>query len=816
MSVLEQIIELLSQTPGNLVYHLVVLLAMQATLGIAAWQWRRDLRRRRDSRRDWRHTPADSFAQRLTLAAAGMILGRIAVMVAALYTSGSQVMVTAILPPLEHFADALIVILLIWALGPQLPRLPRLNQVILVIVLLFSGIMYLFLAQNWYGAVLNNAAVASYNLSSQAIIWSAFQLALLTPGLLLLLVVRRRDWLLRATILLIMAAAHGLRLINFPETAAVSTDIAYWTRLGNLLALPLVAALAYRHSLAELLQTQHYLRPSSEQLAHFLQLSRQVIKSLDLNHVLQDAVTMATEMTPANYAALAIINQDDNDRLRLVTSQPQADEQAQWGLSLSDWPALRLALQQKHHIQLTPIGLGARQLHELSRELSIPETSSLLIEPLHHQEQELGVLILADLSQTNGWQATDKALVPFIAGYIAQAIANSQQYEQARRAEAPFSATETAADEPVSGRLLALEKKNEAAQARIETLLARLSQTEAQLLTAQEKLNQRLGSDDESFELPYTAEQLGLLENENAALRESLREAEEAMAMVSASEGGLSTEWVMLALTRYSGELEEAQTRIQELEQRLADWEQVEAEKQLSHLVEELRTPLTSIAGYTDLLLSQTLGTLVPKQSNVLRRIEVNVEQTETLLSQMMHLLSAQAEPLRANSEPVNLQEMVETAVTTLVPSLRSKGVRLCLETGVSLAVVRANRNALHQITLHLLRFACHSSPNNGRITIQTRTSQLPADEVGENGPTDFLQLTVSETGEPLPFEERLRLFQTPQSKNGRHPDQLADLYQARSLIAAHGGRIWVESLPGAGNVLSALLPIGVEPPATE
>jgi len=775
---------------------------MQATLGIAAWQWRR--------------TPADKFAQRLTLAAAGMILGRISMMVAALFTSGSQTMVTAALPPLEHFVDALTVILLIWALAPQLARLPRLNHVLLVIVLLFGSVMYLFLAQNWYSAVLNDAAVASYNLSSQAIIWSVFQLALLVPGLLIVLAVRRRDWLLRAIILFILAAAHGLRLINYPETAAISTDIAYWTRLGNLLALPLLAALAYRHNLAELLQTQRYQRSPSEQLAHFLQLSRRVINSLDLNRTLNEAVSLATEMTPANFAALAIINQDDKDRLRLVTSQPQADEQAQWGLSLSDWPALRLALQQKHHIHLTPVGIGARQLHELSRELSIPEASSLLIEPLHYQEQELGVLILANLDETGGWSSSDKALVPFIAGYIAQAIANSRQYEQAGQAVPPLDMVETEDGQPVSGRLLDLEKKDEAAQARIETLLARLSQTEAQLLTAQEKLNQLSGSDDKSFEPPYTAEQIALLENENAALRESLREAEEAMAMVSASEGGLSTEWVMLALTRYSGELEEAQTRIQELEQRLADWEQVETEKQLSHLVEDLRTPLTSVAGYTDLLLSQTLGTLVPKQTNVLRRIEANVEQTETLLSQMMHLLSAQAEPLRINSEPVNLQEMVETAVTTLVPSLRSKGIRLYMETGISPATVRANRNALHQITLHLLRYACHSSPSNGRITVQTRTSQLPADDAGENGPTDFLQLTVSETGEPLPFEERLRLFRTPQSKNGRNPDQLTDLYQARSLIAAHGGRIWVESLPDAGNILSALLPVTMEPPATE
>jgi signal transduction histidine kinase len=800
MSFLQQIIELLSQTPGNIIYHLVILLAMQATLGVAAWQWRRN--------------PEDSLAQRLTWAAAGMIIGRLTIMIAALLTNGGQLAATAVLPPLEHFVDALTAVFLIWALAPRLPQLPRLNDIVLLILLLFSGVIYLFMAQNWYTAVMNGTAVASYNLSQQAVIWSIYQLALLSLGLALVVVGQRRDWLLRGIILFILAAAHLLRLANYPETAVAATDIAYWTRLGNLLALPLLAAFAYRHNLAELLGIQGRQRPSAEQLAHYLQLSRQVIDSPDTNNALRDAAALAVQITPADFAALAVITPEDKDRLRLVSSQPQENGRAHWGLVLSDWPALRLAMQRRHSVELTPTGIGARQLHELCRELAIPEAASLLIEPLLNNNRELGALILANLSGNSGWRAADKALVPYLAGYIAQAISNIQQYQQALIAASPLDEAEISEGEPITGRLIALEKENEAAQTRIETLLARLDQTEDQLFTAQEQLQRQSAGE------AAPSDQTALLEGEIATLRESLIEAEEAMAMASASEGGLSAEWVMLALTRYSGELEEAQARIQELERKVAEWEQAETEEQITYLAQELRTPLTSIAGYTDLLLSETMGVLGAKQTSVLRRIEANVEQTETLVGEIMGLLTAQEEPLRVDTEAVDIREMLETAVTTLAPTLRDKGLRLYLQAGMPTLPIVANRNALHQILLYLLRYACQSSPSNGRITVQAQANQLAHENGGANeGPTDFLQVTVSESGQTIPFEDRLQLFKASQRQNGQtkeYPERLADLHLARSLIAAHGGRIWVESRPDGGNVLSALLPVTPHPVESE
>jgi signal transduction histidine kinase len=67
----------------------------------------------------------------------------------------------------------------------------------------------------------------------------------------------------------------------------------------------------------------------------------------------------------------------------------------------------------------------------------------------------------------------------------------------------------------------------------------------------------------------------------------------------------------MLAITRYSGEIEEAQARIQLLESKLTQQEDSETRSLIVSLAQELRTPLTSLAGYTDLLLNESMGILI-------------------------------------------------------------------------------------------------------------------------------------------------------------------------------------------------------------
>lgn len=837
MSFVQQLVQLLTESPGSIVYHLITLMAMQAVLGIALWQWRRNR--------------ADTFGRRLTWAAGGVLLSRLVILGAVLLSNNDSVAAPAILPPLEQAVHAATAVLLVWALAPHMAHLPRLGDVMLAIILIFTGVMYAFFAQDWFLRLSEGAPAGSYNDTQQATVWGIFQLAILVTGLILVVVGRPRDWWLRSFTLLLLFLAHLAHFWDLPVTVA-ATDIAYWVRLGNLMAFPLVAVLAYRHNLAELLAAQLSSRPPAEQLAGYLSLSRDLISSLDVDRTLRAAVDVVADMVPAPLVALATRSLDDANHLRLMTSRSSAsrssaknEEAPNWSLALADWPSFRLAMQQRQSVELTPNGLGARQLHDLYRELGVEELGALMVTPLTAGQSDLGVLLLAAEKGRERWPAPDKALIPFVAAYVAQAIHNTQTHQQLLRHTSLAAATESGAALAVnSGRSLTIEREREEALAEVETVNARLDQTRILLLAEQQRARDLAASLAEIHQAT-TDERIILLEDEVATLREALLEAEEAMALASAGEGGLTPEWVMLAITRYSGELEEAQARIQQLEQEWARRNLEEYHEVLLSLVQELRTPLTSIGAYATLLLAETMGLLGAKQVSVLRRVEANINHMDILLDQIIQLITSANRPLPSATEAVDVREIIETAVSNGIiqggiPQFREKGLRLALDLANSLPPSPAGRDALYQMLIHLVRYACLIAPFNGALLLTASADAIEERSLEETvAEFRFLLLALTITGPAAPSQETGHQGKAaPQahssngngaetSGGGRQPAPAEatpsveigeSLATIRSLVAAHGGRVWIEGQPAPSSVagqrctISLLLPLPTTP----
>jgi two-component system phosphate regulon sensor histidine kinase PhoR len=302
-----------------------------------------------------------------------------------------------------------------------------------------------------------------------------------------------------------------------------------------------------------------------------------------------------------------------------------------------------------------------------------------------------------------------------------------------------------------------------------------------------------------------------------ATLRESLFEAEEAMALASAGEGGLSTEWVMMTITRYSGQLEEAQARITRLEADLAKRDRGTADEMLVSLIQELRTPMTSIAGFTDLMLGETLGILGVKQRDFLQRIQANTERMGSLLEQILQLTAVQEPKATPEDELVNVREALETAVNGVVSHLRDKDLQLDLDIDQDLPALPVSRTVLHQIFSNLLSNACLASGKNGRI-VATAHAESIADSKS-SGPEiiRFIQINISDSGSGIRQEDLPRVFnpiyEAERPLIAGLGDTGAGLSMAYELTNTHGGRLWVESQPGMGSTFSLLFPITQEPP---
>jgi signal transduction histidine kinase len=802
MSLLQQAIQLLSEPPGNIVYHLVTLLTLQAVFAIARSHWQRD--------------PTDRMAQRMAWAAGIIFLARIAFLLAGTVLGNDPAAASSLLPPLEQAVNTLTAVLIVWALARHSTRIPRLNDVLLQIVVLIIGIMTIFFVQEWQDPALHSF---SYNSSRQATIWGIVQLLILSVGILLTLGTRQLRRSLNPIVVGILLLAHLANFWNYPEILPTDTEIAYWIRLGHLVAFPLWAALAYRRSLNPLLIASQANQPSTEQLRQSLQLSTEVIKATDNNReTIRQAIRMVAKLVDASFVGIALFDEQNRDHMRLYSNQIESEKErlSNWAINVPDWPAFRLAVEQRQRVQLMPNGLGARQLHDWYEEIGIAPLGAMLIQPPSLVDSSMGLLLLAGPDAYNQWSERDKALAEVLADFTAQVLEGRLPPVPEMRQDYPASTASVPEGEGTTP-LEALDDDEHIQQlAELETTRIQLQRAEQQAAAADRRARD-LAAIVEELELRNQDDLISSLQAEVEALRESLFEAEGAMAIAAAGESKFDIDWVMRTITRYSGDLDKAQALVQSLEKELEYWEQGSGNQLLASLAQELRTPMTSISGYADLLLSERIGTLGTTQNQLLQRIGANAEKMKALLEQVVHVATTRqrSDQQRKTQELVNVQEVVENAVSTIITQLREKNLRLDLDIEDDLPKLYINRNSLSQIVSNLLDNACRSVTDDGHVSVGVHACTLSG--AGNNGQVvdiKFLELTVSDSGGGISEEDRRYVFD-PQYR-ADNPliaglgDTAAGLAMARTLTEVNGGRIWIDSHTGLGSTFSTLFLLAV------
>lgn len=797
MSLLSQIITLLTDPPGSVVYHLLTLFALQTVVAIA---W--GLRRRE---------PENRLAWRLFWAAGLIFLARLSWLVVSLLLSSTPPLFNTWLPLLEQANHTVTAVLLAWCLVPAPTRWPRAGNLLAGLAVILVSVMTLFFAQTWQADV---AAGAIYPTTAQAAIWTIFQIVVLAAGLALTLANRRYPPLHTIILALLLAAhlAQGWLLLN-PDSVWLEggSHIPFWIRLGQLIVFPLWAALAYRTSLSPLLANP--LAGMDEYvLANVLPAAAAVIGEAGLTATLQRAINYVGLLLPHYLVAIALPN-DEQLTIYSNLPQPEANDPRQWQLPKATLPTVTQAITSNETVHLTASGTGARQFHDFHEALAISPVGALLIEPLQTDEgQIIGALIITGKLQIRQWRPTQRDLATAVAHLIANALANALAYEQAGKTGTAPQATET--ETPGTGRIVALENEIDDMQSQLDTTNARLLQAEAREKMANRRSRDLAQTLREIDSRGDAAAEIEHLQAENEALRESLIEAEEAMAMASAGEGGLSTDWVMMTITRYSGQLEEAQAQIELLETALKAHAEGPIDEILASLIQELRTPMTSISGFTDLLLGESVGQLGARQREFLQRIRRNVERLGDLLAQMVQRTAVAESPPAVVAEHVDLQAVTDTAVAQTMSHVRHKNLRLDLQLAPDLPKLIANRDELSRIVSNLLKNACQVSPVDGRVSLAITPETLSAPEDDETY-VQYVRLAVQDSGPGIPAAERGSVF-VPRVQAGDPlipgiGDTTASLALTRSLIEANGGRIWVSSELGQGTTFTLVFPYNLE-----
>jgi signal transduction histidine kinase len=209
-----------------------------------------------------------------------------------------------------------------------------------------------------------------------------------------------------------------------------------------------------------------------------------------------------------------------------------------------------------------------------------------------------------------------------------------------------------------------------------------------------------------------------------------------------------------------------------------------------SMLVHDLRSPLTIITGYLQLL-ELSSGALPPAHRRYLASIRDACTRMIRLISDILDVSKLEAGKLVLDRAPVNLVALAGEIVERLRPVAVQQAIVLDVTAATPAATVEADAGRLEQVLMNLLGNALKFTPRGGRIRV----------DVWEEG--DDVRLAVSDSGPGIPAAEMPLLFekfsQTSTGKSARGPGSGLGLVICRHLIEAHGGRIWAESEPGRG-----------------
>jgi len=222
---------------------------------------------------------------------------------------------------------------------------------------------------------------------------------------------------------------------------------------------------------------------------------------------------------------------------------------------------------------------------------------------------------------------------------------------------------------------------------------------------------------------------------------------------------------------------------------------------------QELRTPMTVLTSYTDLLLAETMGLLVPVQQRLLQRMRVNLSRMSKTLNNLMTLPHLVREKQQDTFLPVDLNAVLEDALANVGPRLADKKLNISLHIQDKLPKAAAEPDCVYQMITNLLQNAIRATPSGG--TIEVRAEAGTGDSLLD--PSPHLVLSVRDQGGGIAPEFLGQVFGHFFSDDDQPIPGLGgkgiELLAVKRLVEAFGGRVWVETEPQAGSTFSFVLP---------
>lgn len=212
----------------------------------------------------------------------------------------------------------------------------------------------------------------------------------------------------------------------------------------------------------------------------------------------------------------------------------------------------------------------------------------------------------------------------------------------------------------------------------------------------------------------------------------------------------------------------------------------------------ELRTPITVIRGYLELLDSELTDTLSPEHKEFMRKLNVSASQLSGFINNILNVSRIEHGNLNLKLERTNWTQLVKATCEDLAKKVALQNKKLGLTIAANVPEVAVDKMSIIEVVNNLVDNAVKYSPAGSRVDVTVRTKN------------DMIETVIEDHGAGIPENALGQLFTKfyrSHRTRGSHQGTGLGLYMSKGIIEAHGGSIWVRSKEGVGSTFGFLLP---------
>jgi len=266
------------------------------------------------------------------------------------------------------------------------------------------------------------------------------------------------------------------------------------------------------------------------------------------------------------------------------------------------------------------------------------------------------------------------------------------------------------------------------------------------------------------------------------------------------------------ALEFKNDELTETEKDLRRANEELVNTETAK-EEFLSMISHELKTPLTPLKMYAEMLLKiRSVGELNEKQLKAMKMILRSISQLELLVNDIFDVYKLDIGKLRLNKKVVQVASLVKENMSELGLLMRDKQIQFKAEIipPSEKVNVLCDPRRIGQVLANLIKNSVDFVPDKGgRITIRTEAGYS---KQTNDGNSNYVVFTIEDNGSGIPFEKIINLFkkfyQVDTSTKRKHGGTGLGLAICKGIVEGHGGKIWVDTKHTQGAMIKFTLPI--------